>query len=367
MDINTPTNTKEQINLNISTISTILEKIQSNIKFKASDDKFNQITGLDNDIIKKFIEKSGSFDRIIKEEEEKPSEIIYGNSSDNYRLLDIYGKLIKEIKFKPKANYAGIIFKQVNGKKIFFTYLNYPNLSDQIVNLYLTSMMGKLVSLNFCFNFFNLFISDYESTTSYFYTVASTNLINPDYIMGFINKIIKEKNFTNIVTSIDSANNYYSNELKIIEEIKKEENKKSGKITIQLQTDNLFEITPPDPKKNLLEFYLVVDYRFIEQTKTFESCVSNGNQNKIKYDKSILDKEKDSPSNFKMTFSIRDKNSNIITNNIVLYLNYYNCKFEKGVVYNNVHSRYEFVMYINNEPFYLNPYDTTNKLNKFIV
>jgi hypothetical protein len=350
--------------LNISTISTILEKIQSNIKFKASDDKFNQITGLDNDIIKKFIEKSGSFDRIIEERKKKPSEIIYGNSSDNYRLLDIYGKLIEEIKFKPKANLGGTIYKQVNGKKIFFTYLNYPNLSYQIVNLYLTSMMGKLVSLNFCFNFFNLFISDYESTTSYFYTVASTNLINPDYIMGFINKIINNNYFTSIVTSIDSANNYYSNELKIIGEIKKEEKKKFGKITIQLQTDNLFKIASPN-QTNLLKFYLVIDYGFVEQTKTFSRCVSEDKVSLIKYDKSILEGEY--PSNFKMTFSILDEKSNEIKNKIELNLNYYNCKFEKSTLYNNVHSRYEFVMYINNEPFYLNPYDTTNKLNKFIV
>jgi hypothetical protein len=224
-------------------------------------------------------------------------------------------------------------------------------------------MMGKLVSLNFCFNFFNLFISNYESTTSYIETARTTNLITLNYIMEFLNKIIDNKYFTSIVTSIDSANNYYSNELKIIGEIKKEENKKSGKITIQLQTDNLFQIAEAKPK-NLLKFYLVVDYEFIEQPKTFSRCVSEENVSLIKYDKSILEGEY--PSNFKMTFSIRDENNNEIKNKIKLNLNYYNCNF-KYSFYKNVHSRYEFVMYINNKPFYLNPYDIENKLDKFIV
>jgi hypothetical protein len=228
-------------------------------------------------------------------------------------------------------------------------------------------MMGKLVSLNFCFNFFNTFIGDYESNTSYFKTIASTNLITPDYIMGFINKIVEEKYF-NIVTSIDSINNYYLNELKIIN-VKKEEHGKFGKfvkITIQLQTDNLKQIASPT-KINLLKFYLVIDYGFVEQSKTYERCVSESKVSLIKYDKSIL--EGDEPSNFKMTFSILDENSNTIKNKIELNLNYYNCNFE-STLYKNIHSRYEFVMYINNKPFYLNPYDLTNKLDKldkFIV
>ena len=41
-------NTKDQINLNISTISTILE----NIQFKANNDEFDKITESDNQIIR---------------------------------------------------------------------------------------------------------------------------------------------------------------------------------------------------------------------------------------------------------------------------------------------------------------------------
>jgi hypothetical protein len=190
------------------------------------------------------------------------------------------------------------------------------------------------------------------------------------FITGFIDKINKEPFFYNIVTSIDSINNYYSNEFKIINVKKEEHGKfgKFGKITIQLQTDNLKQIVTPT-KTNLLKFYLVIDYGFIEQQQAepYKTCVSKENENLIKYDKSIL--ENNEPSNFKMTFSILDENSNIIKNNIELNLNYYNCKFEYGL-YKNVHSRYEFVMYINNKPFYLNPYDKDKnlvKLDKFIV
>ena len=111
-----------------------------------------------------------------------------------------------------------------------------------------------------------------------------------------------------------------------------------------------------------------IDYGFIEQQlEPYKTCVAAGNENVIKYDKSILGNNE--PSNFKMTFSILDENSNTIKNNIELNLNYYNCKFEYGL-YKNVHSRYEFVMYINNKPFYLHPYDKDKnlvKLDKFII
>jgi hypothetical protein len=98
-----------------------------------------------------------------------------------------------------------------------------------------------------------------------------------------------------------------------------------------------------------LSFYLVINYGFIEQPKTYERCVSESKVKLIKYDKSIL--EKDDPSNFKMTFSILDENSNTVQNKIELNLNYYNCKFE-SILYKNVHSRYEFIMYINKSLYY---------------
>ncbi len=363
-------NREKEINNQIQEINNLINQIYSQINFKVDINELDEVTTNKNELFSKFIEKINRFDEIVKKNK-NPSKELGFYPDDNKRLINIYNELSKEIKFEPKKNIGKIIYDNINDKKIFYNYLNYSDLSRPLVNLYLTSFVGKLVSLNMCFKYFNLFIDDYESNTSYAKTFLSTNLLTKNYFTKFLTKIVNEQNYK-IITNKDYAQDYYCNEFKVLEN-KIEEN--NGKIKIKLQTDNLYEIANPK-NKNLLTFYIVINYGIIEQfekneenigiKKTiYEMCVTKENKGFTSYDREILGKNK--PSKFIMKFSIYDENNNKIFNNIELNINYYDCKFTDGYFYNNVHSRYECVMYINNRPFYLNPYEKKSEIFNDVI
>ena len=123
-------NTKDQINNNISIISTILKKIQSNIQFKANDNEYDKITGSNNQVINRFIEKLEKIEKIFEDKSEK-----YDDISDNKKLIERYQELFKNIKLLKTSQ-----FKEKKDNKFNICTLNYPDLSKSIINLYLTNI-----------------------------------------------------------------------------------------------------------------------------------------------------------------------------------------------------------------------------------
>jgi hypothetical protein len=358
------------INLNISTISTLLENIQSNIKFKASDNKFNQITKLDNNIIKKFIEKLEKIEKIFEEDK---SEKKYDNISDNKKLIERYQELFKYIKFLKTS--------QIKDNKFNICTLNYPDLSKSIINLYLTNILSKLVCINICFRFFNKITSYYEGWTTF------SEPINSEIIFD---KFLKNL-FNNNGDIYYYIVNYFDNScLKIKYDVKESTIKKN---ISQFEDIDITTIKTVNFKfDNLLSFNIDFDYTLYEdkektpsydatrldpktqlktptsglyyEDKVYGRCVKVENTSKKSFDSEMLGINK--PSTFQIKFNIKNSDGYLLNDNISFEINYYKGLFET-IGYRKIHFRYQFILSINDNKYNISPYDLDNKLDKFIV
>jgi hypothetical protein len=349
-----------EINNQIQIINNLINHIESEIKFKADINKYNEITEEKNIIIKNFIKKVDEINNIFS----NTSDNIYDDKSDNGLLIGQYLKLINQLKFKTTQ-----LNDERNNKILYINKLNYTNLSNPITNLYLINILGKLLVTNICFKFFKKITSHYEGWMTFSEQINSEIIFNK-----FLNNLFSEN--PNVYYLVIKMNNNLISclkfDMKIIKKNKEISINKNEKININ--TINKIEFY----LDNKLLFEIIIDYRLFENKKDvsswdkekgfyyeeiiYDSCVKKTGEKK--YDSEILGNN--NPSNFIMKFNIKNNQNNIFNDNIIFNINYYKCRFQT-FGYDKVHFRYEFILNINGNEYFMSPYDKINNFDNLIV
>lgn len=322
-----------QVNETIQLINQNIDVIKQNIKFKADEKQINLINDNNTEIINKFINEIKSIKELLVEK--KKSKQLYPDNSnilsDNENLNVIYSKLIEKIKFDEiKVENKGWILntntkKVIKDTNIGLYKLNYNNFNEQIINIYLTYILGELLYLNICFTLFQMTVKNSGNNAA----SIDNNIIN-DWLKSILqHKIylfIKDNNYLEVNLSPTSDNNKITSI-----DISIGENNQEFKFKINLQYEESFN------------------------GKIYDRCNKEGEKDHWDFDIKKLGNEK--PSSFKITFEIFNNENKKMSNNISFEIKYYYCKFGvQGTAENNSY-RYLFTLNIDGREYFLNRYD----------
>jgi hypothetical protein len=344
-----------QIDDKIQSINEILEQIKFGINFKANTSNLSEITKENNMFINKFIEKINNINNIFKNNK-RASKDIEGNLNDNQILILKYNLLIEFLKLKSNSNKSE---QKVNNKIVYLNKFNYTNLSSPIINLYITNILSKLLCINICLKFFIKLTAYYQSLISDLKIIDSKTIFDI-----FLNSLFSNKDYYLITqnnTNNTIINCIYFQIIIYEEEINLDINK-AEKIKIKTITKINFKFD------NSLSFNINFKYDLYEN-KLINNQKSNDVYNKCnngekKYDSDIIGK--DTPSRFRIRLYITNDNNDIFNDFIFFNINYYKCISE--TIFNKVSDfRYEFVLTIKDQEYYLNPYDSTNIFDNLVI
>lgn len=341
-----------QVNETIQLINENIEKINQNLKFKADEEKKNLINNKNTDSINKFIDEINSIKELLNYKNEFNK--LYSDNknilSDNENLNVIYSTLIKKIKFDEimvvnNVFISNTLTKKVLEKNIGLNKLNYNNVNEPIINIYLTYILGELLYLNICFTLFEMVVKNSGITSE-----SINNKIINDWLISILqHKIylfIKDNDYLEVSLSPTFENN------------------KSASINIEI-----------GERENKFNFKINLQYEESFNEKIYDRCNKEGETDHWHFD--IKKLENDKPSSFKITFEIFNNENKKMSNNISFEIKYYYCKFGvQGTVENNSY-RYLFTLNIDGTEYFLNRYDkvenyiyklnTGNKtINKYI-
>lgn len=346
----------EQLNNKLLEINQLINSIEQGITNLSNESKSNVFTEDNTKLIKKTTDFINSQKYILTNSKQITTQNIY-NSNYNEQIKLNYMKLIEQLKFSTTNDKIDI-----NNKICYLKKLNYSNLEKPIINMYLISILSKLICLNISFKFFEKLKSIYEITS------VSVQPINTEILFGYFNELFKNSGTYFLIT--DTIDNYESvNGIGFDYSITKESKIKeiNDTFNIKKKFDTIKKI---NFKHEKLEFNIILEYNLKESLDKDEKDVILKQCNitsGVKFDSSMLLNEKIPSSRFIINFKVQDGKGNNIINNITFNLEYYKCYYGLGFL-STVNFRYEFYLKIDNgSNQFLNPSDSSNTFKELII
>jgi len=358
------------------------------IKYKFDRNRITEITTTKTESINNYIENIREIHQIINQINiSRDVEHVFGifssnkvnlGPSDNFKLNQIYETLVRKIKIKPRIkktrNLLGIETERefideitIGGQQPYtitkrYLCLDYPRLDSPHAKIYLRYLLGTILCFNIAFSFIGELISYYTATPG---NISFTNItigsnFNEANIVKSLKKIFDEEVFNSVLENNKDGDDF---DIKILNsDVLVIQDTINGLLTVKEliflfnNIEKKYEISskPRDTNPgNYLD--LKMNFTYDSNVKknsdgtifVYEKCIEpygEGDKDQKQYD------ERGKEPNFlKIKINLED-----IALNFEIEVRYYYCKYFGGV---NINFRYQFIIRINENTYYVNPYD----------